>query len=211
MNITKQTFRGVITALVIVALGCSQRISEGGEEVRKRAIEATLQSGDLIFRRGTGVVGRAVCSVDNEGLYSHVGIAVQINGEWRVIHAVPGESDFDGDFDRVKCDPLERFIDHNRAARGAVYRPLVEQQSISRVVSGAVRLSEKRVRFDHDYNLEDTSRLYCTELVEYLYSLEGISISEGRRTDITFPSFSGRHIMPSDLTKSSKLKPIYSF
>ena len=196
---------------IILLCGCGREQENQCRQCDMDYFRSQLQVGDIVFRRGTGVVGRTVVTVDNEGLYSHVGVVVSVDGELCVVHAVPGESDYEGDFDRVKCDKVEQFMSERRAARGAIYRPDVEDSIMNRVVASAIRLNRKMVRFDHDYDLSDTTRLYCTELIEYIFGLEGISLSEGRRTDICFPSFSGAHIMPSDLTKSSKLKVIYSF
>lgn len=168
-----------------------------------------LADGDLLFRKGTGVVGRIVTSVDSEGQYSHVGIVVQRDGEWYVVHAVPDEHEFKGDFDRVKCEPIRRFTDRYPNADLGLYRPQVAEDKVRVAVSNALRLSDERVHFDHDYDLTDTTKLYCTELVEYVYSLAGVSLSEGRRTNITFIGMSGPHIMPSDLTQSKLLKPIF--
>ena len=138
-------------------------------------------------------------------------IAVKVDNEWHVVHAVPDEPDFEGDFDRVKCEPIERFYDEFRAGNGAVYRPNVSNETIAVAVRNALRLSAERRPFDHDYNLGDTTALYCTELVEYVFGLSGVSMSEGRQTHVNFPSMTGDYIMPSDLTKNNKLNPIYSF
>lgn len=173
------------------------------------ALLAHLAEGDLLFRRGSGVVGRIVTSVDNVGEYSHVGIVVKRDGEWHVVHAVPHEHDFKGDFDRVKCDPINHFVDYYSGADIGLYRPQVSPEQVRAAVGNALRLSRMKVAFDHDYDLGDTTKLYCTELVEYVYGLAGVSLSEGRRTDISFMGFSGPHIMPSDLTQSTKLKPIF--
>lgn len=211
MNVLRLAVGYLSLALVLVFCACSKGENSTAEEFDIEELKSMLDSGDVVFRRGRGAIGRAVRSVDSEGRFSHVGIALIRNGEWCVVHAVPGESEFEGDFDRVKCESIELFLSEERAARCAVYRPELDSNLRIGATKSALRLSEKRVRFDHDYNLDDTTRLYCTELVEYVYLLEGVSLSEGRRTRITFPSLSGDHIMPSDLSRSSKLKHIYSF
>ncbi len=197
--------------VIVLLCGCRRERVDQSRVCDMEIFKSQLQVGDIVFRRGTGIVGRTVLSVDNEGRYSHVGVVVSVDGELCVIHAVPGESDYEGDFDRVKCDKVEQFMSERRAARGAIYRPEVVDSIKCRVAASAIRLNRNMVRFDHDYDLCDTTRLYCTELIEYIFGLEGISLCEGRRTEISFPSFSGEHILPSDLTKSSKLKVIYSF
>ena len=168
-----------------------------------------LEVGDLLFRKGTGVVGHIVTSVDNTGEFSHVGIVVNSNNEWQVIHAVPHEPDFKGDFDRVKIESVDKFLGRYPDATIGHFRTTLEHEQIAIAVTNAKRLCAMSVPFDHDYDLSDTTRLYCTEFVEYVYSLAGISLSEGRRTEVNFPSLSGNYIMPSDLTESTYLIPIY--
>ena len=167
-----------------------------------------LEEGDLLFRRGTGFVGHVVTMADTEGRYSHVGIVVCKDGTPYVVHAVPHEHDFEGDFDRVKCEDARSFIGRYTECVAGIYRPQVSDSLKSIAANHALRLSEKQIPFDHDYNLDDTTALYCTELIEYVYSLVGVSISEGRRTNVSLPGMRGEYIMPSDLTKCSKLEMI---
>jgi uncharacterized protein YifE (UPF0438 family) len=122
---------------------------------------------------------------------------------------ISGEHEFKGDVDRVKCESVERFASRYPNADLGLYRPQVTEEQVRVAVSNALRLSDERVHFDHDYDLSDSTKLYCTEFVEHVYSLAGVSISQGRRTHITFPSLSGDHILPSDLTEGGNLKPIY--
>ena len=197
----------VITLLTLFVAGCQG----GGAEQSLVLSNLTkeLQEGDLVFRRGTGVVGRIVTSVDINGQYSHVGVAVLRDSAWYVVHAVPHEPDFEGDIDRVKCEALESFVGRYRDGAVGHYRVCAEPELRARVADNALRLSSMNIPFDHDYNLEDSTAFYCTELVEYLYLQYGISLSEGRRTEVNFPSLLGRYIMPSDITESTKLRPIY--
>lgn len=171
-------------------------------------LKSQLREGDLLFRRGTGVVGHIVTAMDSEGCFSHVGIVVRCDDEWCVIHAVPHEPDFEGDFDRVKCEAVECFLGRYPNGDYGLYRTTIAPDKVAIAVRNARRLSDKQVRFDHNYDLADTTELYCTELIEYVYGLAGVTLSEGRRTEITFPIMEGSHIMPSDLTKSSLLKPL---
>lgn len=193
----------------IALVGCSD--AKRGSAVDFDLLQQELREGDLLFRRGMGVLGHVVTATDSDGQFSHVGIAVKIDDSWYVVHAVPAERDFEGDIDRVKCEPIESFFDQMRAGNGAVYRVSLAPEQIEVAINNALRLSAEQRPFDHDYNLDDTTELYCTELIEYVFGQGGVSISEGRRTHVNFPSMTGDYIMPSDLTKNSKLNPIYSF
>lgn len=164
-----------------------------------------MKDGDLIFRRGTGFVGHVVTKADKEGLYSHVGIVVSKDSIRYVVHAVPHEPDFEGDIDRVKCESIHNFVARYPNANIGLYRLTISDSLITIAVSHALRLSKMSIPFDHTYNLEDSTALYCTELVEYVYGQVGVSLSEGRRTDVYLPGMTGKYIMPSDITQCSKL------
>ena len=113
MSLSARIIPLVVTSLVTLLIaGCSGSSQRTNSDVA--TLEERLEPGDLIFRRGTGVVGHIVTSVDNSGEYSHVGIAVLKDKEWCVVHAVPHEPDFEGDIDRVKCEALESFVGRYR-------------------------------------------------------------------------------------------------
>ncbi len=202
----KNTLILLLLLLLLLEYGCN---TNDKRAVDLRALEERLEAGDLIFRCGTGFAGRVVTSLDDEGLYSHVGIVVGDRDAWQIVHSVPYEPAFEGDFDRVKCEPLTYFVGRYPTAEVGHFRPKVAKEPLQRIVQHALRLSQKQVAFDHDYDLSDTTRLYCTEMIDYLFGLEGYSISEGRRTEVSFPSLAGSYIFPSDLTKSTLLTPIY--
>lgn len=206
-----KVLRNIILCSVAIAVfgGCND--AGRGSKVDFERLQCELRDGDLLFRRGIGVLGRVVVAADNEGRFSHVGIAVMCDGRWCAIHAVPDEPDFEGDVDRVKCEPIESFFDEFRAGNGAVYRLDTTFDKIEIAVANAVRLSAEKRPFDHDYDLSDTTALYCTEFVEYVFGLGGVSMSEERLSHVNFPSMTGDYIMPSDLIENSKLTLIYSF
>lgn len=196
----------LLIAICLINIGCGNGNSPRADYSE---LLLRLEEGDLLFRKGTGIVGHIVTSVDNRGEFSHVGIVVRRGDEWQVIHAVPHEPDFEGDFDRVKIESVDSFLGRYPNATIGHYRTTLASEQVAIAVLNATRLCNESIPFDHDYDLSDTTHLYCTEFVEYVYSLAGISLSEGRRTELSFPALSGSYIMPSDLTESSYLKPIY--
>lgn len=173
--------------------------------------ENLWQEGDIVFRRGGGVVSRIVLIADDEGVYSHIGIVVKENGKWQVVHAVPGEPDFNNDPDRVKMESIECFFHPDKASRGAVMR--VNGDSIQRnhVAQRAKQLFRAHTLFDHSYDHTDSTQMYCTELVEFVYLHEGIDLTEGRISRINVPGVSGNYILPSDIQQSKYLSLIYHF
>ena len=172
--------------------------------------DSVLREGDLVFRRGPGLISRAVLVADHYSVYSHTGIVVRDSGGWKVVHAVPGEPDFKGDRDRVKMDRLDVFFAPQRALKGAVMRVNDPEAGVV-AAQQAIRLFHAEIPFDHNYNLDDTSRMYCTELIQKIFLREGIDLTAGKLSRINLPGFKGDYILPSDLQNSPYVKLIYEF
>ena len=171
-----------------------------------------LREGDLLFRRGEGVASHFVLIADKGGVYSHIGILVKDSGSWKVVHAVPGEPDYENEPDRVKMEPVERFFNREHAACGAVMRVDCDSLQASRAAAHAKQLVVRKVLFDHTYNREDTTALYCTELVELVFDGEGIDLAKKCRTKVYAPGLNGDdYLFPSDIANSEKVKCLYAF
>ncbi len=171
----------------------------------------SLRDGDLVFRRGTGLTSQVVLAADKSGAYSHVGILKQEAGKWFVIHAVPGEPDYKGDEDRVKMEPIEKFFAKERASSGAVMRVANAREAASKAAQHALSMFRAGVLFDHEYDLTDTMKMYCTELIDHVYRKEGIDLPEGRLSRINVPVLRGDYLLPNDIAQSDKLRLIYHF
>ena len=89
-------------------------VASCGDEAREPVClmpdTTVVRPGDIVFRRGGGFTSHAVVTLDAHGYYSHVGMVVDTAGRMMVVHAVPGEPDFEGDPDRVKLDSLQKFF-----------------------------------------------------------------------------------------------------
>ena len=66
------------------------------------------------------------------------------------------------------------------------------------------------VPFDYNYNWQDTTRLYCTQLIAVAYSSAGIDLLSG------VPRLSGRNtkniiVFPGDIASNDSLTTIFRF
>ena len=169
-----------------------------------------LADGDIVFRRGTGMMSHTVVAADG-GRYSHVGIVVDSAGVKMIVHAVPDEPDFPGDIDRVKMESPRKFFSTINANVGEVMR-YTDKNVASVAAREAMRLYRCGLLFDHDYDDNDSTKLYCSELVERAYLGAGVSLTEKRRHDFVVPGFHFEHvIMPSDIYENSRLRTIARF
>lgn len=201
--------RAVIYLLLIAGLlsvSCKRK-----PEVRHFPTREMME-GDLAFRCGRGVFSRAVTAAEDKGIYSHVGVVVREGDTWKIVHAVPGEREGRDDFDRVKKEDIAVFFAPGRAFRGClVHTGLTDSTAVGKIRADALSLVRDSVRFDHNYDLSDSSELYCTELVWLLYMRVGKDLSEGRRRSVHAISIDGPVLLPEHLLEYSGNNEYYGF
>ena len=171
-----------------------------------------LRTGDVVFRRGSGLTSRAVLAADRNGAYSHIGIVVDSCGVMMVVHAVPGEPDYEGDPDRVKMDTPQRFFSSMNARIGEVKRLRGDSATALRAARFAVDVYKRGTLFDHDYDDSDTTKMYCCELIDFVYRKAGRPLAGQKRHYFHLPGLNPiRCILPSDICNSGKLDTVMSF
>lgn len=158
------------------------------------------REGDLVLRCGYGMESKVVAGRGGSA-YSHVGILHydSLSSEWQVVHAVPGESEQE----YLKTEPVSHFFNRERASKGAWLRVNCSDSVASEAARYALNKAAERVQFDNDYLLQDSTRIYCTELVWLAYGHQGVDVSGGRRHAV--PAVfckEGEGIFPSDIEKS---------
>jgi len=169
--------------------------------------ETLLQEGDLVFRKGSSIASRVVLAAEKEGGYSHIGIVVKDSTSWHVIHAVPGETNKEYPTEIMKKETLSQFFAPERAVDGAIFRLDTTETVALKAAQKAQILFERKLLFDHSYNLEDTTKIYCTELIYFVYKFAGVDITEGRRK--SFPALQNEFLLPDDILANPKLKCVF--
>lgn len=191
--------------IIILCLSCrAKQKSILPEKVR-------LKTGDLVLRRGYGLMSRAVTAVDNGCEYSHIGIVVDSCGVPMIAHAVTGEPDFEGDKDRVKLDNPDCFFAEDHASAGCILR-CKDTIAARAAARKALELYKRGLLFDHFYNIQDSTRMYCCEFIEYTYTAANFPLTNGKYHDVYLPGLTLRKIiLPSDFLKSSMVRCISRF
>lgn len=171
----------------------------------------TLRSGDIVFRQGAGLTSRIVQKADKNGVYSHVGIVVRDKyGDYMVVHAVPDEPDYKGDTDRVKLESVDDFFGNGKAICGAVMRVDVDSAKAARAATYALNIFQQNTLFDHQYDLSDTTQMYCTELVYFVYKKEGVTLADTEKT-LVIPIINKKCLLPGDLLEGNHLSILTQF
>ncbi len=197
----------------LIVLICAVLSACSGKQQHVEAIDLSdsteWRDGDIALRRGCGIESRAV-TANGRSTYSHSGL-LHYNCRdrmWEVIHAVPGEDDPE----YVKAEPLSVFYCNERAIAGAWLRVDCSDSIARQAVQYALRKVDEKVLFDNDYLLQDTTMLYCTELIWRSYLGVGIDVSGGNRHGAPkLICAEEACIFPSDLEKSAStlyVKPL---
>jgi uncharacterized protein YycO len=171
----------VLIALLALALGVME-----SRELRTEARSAyalpeealsRIQPGDIIMRRGYGVLSNMIATrINTENGLTHCGIVVRYKGDLHVVHTLSSSvSDRDG----VQMHALPAFIRSSHPGSIAVSRIRFEEAREA-LIDGAWQYLRARAPFDHSFDLFDDTSLYCSELIwRCLKDRAGIDIYEG--------------------------------
>lgn len=199
----------ILIAAVTIATLTQCAVNDSPQEV-----EIPLDNicvGDIAFRRGEGITSTIVLYKDAEGQYSHVGVVAMSDSGLVVVHAVPGDDPHQEGVDIVRAEHLNHFFAHDKATKGEIMRLALDSAQQNAINRYALEKARQQIEFDHQYNLGDTTRLYCTELLYHAFAHAGIDINEGRISNLYVPGKQYDLIMPSDIHKNANLKTVFIF
>lgn len=200
----------LLTLLLMAGLiVCLASCNRSKEQVPYEPAQSEWREGDIVLRCGYGYESRAVTQRSRAN-YSHVGILHfdSLSNEWQVVHAVPAEDEPE----YVKAEAVSIFFSPERAGKGAWLRVHCSDEQARAATTYALRKAAEKVLFDNDYSLEDTTQLYCTELVWRAYQTQGIDVSGGGRLEApVFLCKDGEGIFPSHIEKSGTTRFVKPF
>lgn len=130
-----------------------------------------LRDGDLVFRTGPSFTSNLVMAQRRGSRFSHVGLALWIDGQLQVLHAAPAEAGRDGG--GVVLQPMSKFSDPEHAVDLAVFRPTALDEEGRRMLR-TYALAQLGKPFDDDFLVSEDSRMYCTELAMKALRAAGI-------------------------------------
>jgi hypothetical protein len=131
-----------------------------------------LQQGDLLFQNtGTSEVDKAIKDVTATSAaknYTHVGMAMQNNGDWFVLEAIPKEG--------VCQTPLKDFLNRNKNDINKSQTTVARLDSFYQpYISDAIDYGVKRLDLPYDdIFLWGDDAYYCSELVYKMFSSQDL-------------------------------------
>lgn len=163
--------QGIVKILALSILffglqGCTSAPVESNsvpDEVEIEYWKRTLQNGDVLFRLGYGPVSEWINQRQKSNFnVSHAGIAVQIEGKWLVVHSISGMLEAQ---DGVQISTLPQFVLEAQPATVFIMRYAVSKAHRLSAAKNALNYWKKGIRFDHQFNSVDSSKMYCSELI----------------------------------------------
>lgn len=129
-----------------------------------------FMDGDVLLRRGNSVVSGLIVQAFPGGKgMSHCGILLLHEGRWQVIHSISGAiSDAEG----IRLEAWEEYS--GRARRGELrhVRPRFSMD-MAVVRSKSLHYLAQNTPFDHEFDLSQDDKLYCSELIRSVYLAAG--------------------------------------
>lgn len=129
---------------------------------------AKLQEGDLILRRGYGLLSTLIMKMmDEHYQVTHLGVLIKEHGQFYVIHSLSSSvSEVDG----IQKQRLDSFVNNSYPSTLLISRlKNITPQQISRVKDRLRYYLQQQVPFDHYFDAQDTTAYYCSELVWKIY------------------------------------------
>ncbi len=127
--------------------------------------KAFLQQGDIIFRRGFGVISDAIVKyVPCDYPISHCGIIVKDSlGKFMVIHTV---SNTLAAVDGMQQDNLDKFVKESHENSIIVTRYRYGNDSLAgKIACRAKNYLAQKIPFDHRFDSNDSTAFFCTEFL----------------------------------------------
>lgn len=147
---------------------------------------AMLKDGDLILRHGYGLVSDAIAnSRGEENHVSHVAVLVKSDTAkhgFRIIHSVSSSlSPWDG----VQEVSFPQFLFDSQRNSVMVVRFKAATDSTRHLISEkALEYLNRRVPFDHQFDITDSSSIYCSELPWLIFKNQfGIDIFKDKMNE----------------------------
>lgn len=122
--------------------------------------------GDILLRQGNSLISTLITqAMPSARGMSHCGILVQEQGLWKIIHSISGSiSDSDG----IRIDELGAFISKAHLGNVRHIKPAFQIEPALLGTKARYYLNQKSA-FDHDFDLSERKRLYCSELIRAVY------------------------------------------
>ncbi|MDO4228306.1 MAG: YiiX/YebB-like N1pC/P60 family cysteine hydrolase [Capnocytophaga sp.] len=126
---------------------------------------AKIKEGDIILRRGYGFFSDLIAERLNDSVYdlTHSGILYRKGNKWWVIHSLSADA---SDKDGMQEQSLQDFLTYSMPEKMMIVRTKNTTETDGKqIVERAKYYLAKRVPFDRVGEIDEPSKMYCTEMI----------------------------------------------
>ncbi|MBM3170811.1 MAG: hypothetical protein FJZ75_04270 [Bacteroidetes bacterium] len=154
-----------------------QQAEKSSNHHLSKAQVKNLCPGDILLREGYGLVSATIANrLKGKYRFSHCGVLIETDSGFQVVHTVSSSlSKIDG----MQHCSLAEFVQQGKPGSLAVTR-LKKTKDRQILVEQVVWYLNQKLAFDHRFDAQDSSTLYCSELIWR-------GLLRGGGTDITKP------------------------
>ncbi len=130
--------------------------------------KSQLQTGDIILRRGYGLVSNFILRAMNEKYkVTHLGVVINQENELKVAHALSSSvSDQDG----LRFQSFDNFVGLSHDSTLIISRlKSIDSINQQKVLQQLNHYKEMQLPFDNKFDYKDTTEHYCSELIWRIY------------------------------------------
>lgn len=166
------------------------------------SVYSMLKAGDIILRKGNGPLSFHLMHHTKEN-YSHCGIIVEHEGEKKIIHTIGGSAS-EEEVDGIQFEKISKFVAHAADSMLFICRPIFTDSAGIEIANAAFRYLDKKVPFDHSFSLYTPDKLYCSELLYYIFKeVNGKNIFDVQKKHKSYM------LMFSTFFDRSKFEPVF--
>ena len=174
MIMKKILYSSVVILLLFVFLVWKSQRTHKNEEEHVLIKVPELEKGDLILKNGKGIVSKKIVkSLGEKVPYSHLGVYYSDNDTAYIIHSVSGD---DTKQDGVQKISVKEFIKDVKPGALLFVRRKTNKEMRNKFAENANQMANKKLGFDLEFDMYDSSRIYCTELAYWSFKKVGDSI-----------------------------------
>jgi len=152
----------ILLAAGLILLSCKADKAEHIETLSEEQL-ALLREGDFVLRLGYGLVSYTLEMQGGSVGVSHIGVLVKDSADFEVIHSISGSM---AELDGVQKISLEDFLQEARPNSLIAVRFKNSNEKL--ITNEARRLLAARVPFDLSFDLKDTTKLFCSEFIDFI-------------------------------------------
>lgn len=131
------------------------------------ASKHNIRTGDVILRSGRDFTSYRIRELsDKDKTYSHAGIALVSDTNVFIYHIIPPDLDEDKGDSTMRMEPLEQFAKPSKCFGFGIVRYKLTEPEIDKAMHYLDSLKDRKVSFDHVFDLTSPDQMYCSEMVD---------------------------------------------